>query len=44
MAAYDEYMQTRPTCSASAVEPLPFGVYEEILFYNLGAPPKYKHV
>ena len=38
MAAYDEYMQTRQTCSARAVDPsLPFEAYEEILCYNLGS-------
>ena len=31
-------MQTRPTCSAPAVDPsLPFETFEEILFYNLGS-------
>ena len=38
MAAYDEYMQTRPTSSARAVDPsLPFETYGEILVYNLGS-------
>ena len=38
MAAYNEYMQTRPTCSARAVDPsLPFETYEEILLYDLGS-------